>query len=374
MSECKMKYPHPKFGRPGMTWDGQRGAWVKRTAEAGSQPAAVAPIVPTSPQPLKAKTSSSKRKPVKTPNPRRQDEEDHYATLLNKLDDIRDAVHDVIRGRATGLYIFGRGGTSKTHTVMETFDQHDPGGYVYENGGLTPQGLFELLQANGVNHANRHIIIDDVYETIATARSRQYYLAALARPKGNMERKIPYAKEGVKKVAIYGKGIVLIANCPLAQHKNEVIQAMEDRVIVLEHDPADAEVWALIYKIAEDGKSRTEHIEIADFLFDVCAEYQVRPSVRLFCDKAIPIYEAWKARESKKHWKDRLRSVVARRAVEPKHIISLAEHTDDMMEKAQEAWEAGKSRDERVKIFFERTGKSRATAYRYWQQLGLVRR
>jgi hypothetical protein len=245
---------------------------------------------------------------------------------------------------------------------------------VYENGGLTPQGLFELLEANGVNHANKHIIIDDVYETVATARSRQYYLAALARPNGKMERTISYSRNGHKAKAIYGKGIVLIANCPLAQHRSEVLQAMEDRVIVLEHDPTDAEVWALIYKIAEQRESPNEHVAIADFLFDVCAEEQVRPSIRLYCDKAVRIHESWKAGGSKKHWQDRLRSVVARRAVEPRRVLSLVEHNAAMMQDAQVAWEAGNTMPTRIQSFTEKTGKSRATAYRYWRELGFVTR
>ena len=311
---------------------------------------------------------------IEEENHRRIDEAEHYASLQNKLDHIVDAVTDVIKGRATGLYLFGRGGTGKTHTVLQTFNQYAPAGYVYENGGLTPQGLFELLEANGVNHANKHIIIDDVYETVATPRSRQYYLAALARPNGKMERPIHYSRQGQKVTAIYGKGMVLIANCPLAQHKNGVIQAMEDRVIVHEHDPTDAEVWALIYKIAEQRQPAKEHLTIADSLFDMCAEYQVRPTIRLYCDKAIPIYESWNAGDSKKHWQDRLRSVVARRAVEPRKIISLAEHTADMIEQAKDAWEAATTMPERVQAFLERTGKSRATAYRYWRELGFVAR
>lgn len=52
-------------------------------------------------------------------NPRRIDEDAHWATLCDKLTEIRDAVYDVIRGRATGLYLFGRGGTSKTYSVEQ---------------------------------------------------------------------------------------------------------------------------------------------------------------------------------------------------------------------------------------------------------------
>ena len=310
------------------------------------------------------------RKRLDEDNPRRTDEGTHWATLCNKLTDIRDGVYDVIRGRATGLYLFGRGGTSKTYTVEQTFKQHDPNGCVYKNGGLTPQGLFELLEENGVNHANRHIIIDDVYEAVASNRSRQYYLAALARPNGKMERTITYTKQGVEKKAIFAKGIIRISNVSLDEHKGAVLRAMQDRVIVLEHDPTDAEMWALIYHVANTADTT----EIADYLWDVCTEFQVRPSIRLFVDKAIPLYESWADGDSKKHWKDRLRSVVAQRAVEAQHFLTLADHKEEMQRLAKEAWEAGATMPERIQAFEKSAGKSRATAYRYWRELGCVTR
>ena len=320
------------------------------------------------------KKSSPKRRPRPKPspdgNPRRMNEAQHWATLCDKLTEIRDAVYDVIRGRATGFYLFGRGGTSKTYTVLQVFEEYTPNGYVYKNGGLTPQGLFKLLKDNGVNHADRHIINDDVYESVASNRSCQYYLAALARPKGEMERAIAYTKQGVEEVAIFRRGIILIANIGLKEHKNEILRAMQDRVIVLEHDPTDAEMWALIYHVAKTA----EEVEIADYLWDVCAEFQVRPSIRLFVDKALPLHESWQVGDSKKHWKDRLRSVVAQRAVEARQVPTLAQHKDQMVRLAHEAWGAGATMEERVKAFHEITGKSRATAYRYWRELGFVAR
>ena len=185
-----------------------------------------------------------------------------------------------------------------------------------------------------------------------------------------MERHISYTKQGVRKTAIFRKGIVLISNVGLEEHKSDVLRAMQDRVIVLEHDPTDAEMWALIYHVAKTP----ERVEIADYLWDVCAEKQKRPSVRLFVDKAIPLYESWKAGDSRKHWKDRLRSVVARRAVEAHHAPTLAEHKDQMVRLAQQAWESGSTMTERLQAFEKLTGKSRATAYRYWKELGFVAR
>ena len=162
----------------------------------------------------------------------------------------------------------------------------------------------------------------------------------------------------------------MVSNVSLDEHKGAVLRAMQDRVIVLEHDPTDAEMWSLIYHVAD----RLKEVEIADYLWDVCAEFQVRPSIRLFVDKAIPLFESWADGDSKKHWKDRLRSVVARRAVEARHFLTLADHKKEMTRLAHEAWEAGSTMPERIELFEKLTGKSRATAYRYWQELGFVAR
>ena len=58
------------------------------------------------------------------------------ASLNSKLAHISDAVVDVIRGRATGLYLFGHGGTSKTYTVRKTFAE-------LRGGTLLPPGCFD---------------------------------------------------------------------------------------------------------------------------------------------------------------------------------------------------------------------------------------
>lgn len=89
---------------------------------------------------------------------------------------------------------------------------------------------------------------------------------------------------------------------------------------------------------------------------------------------AHAFFESWEAGDSKKHWKDRLRSVVARRAVEAKHFLTLADHKKHMAEMAKEAWEAGTTMPERIEAFENLTGRSRATAYRYWHELGYVTR
>ena len=47
---------------------------------------------------------------------------DHYEALQRQLSVIRDRVRGVFYGETNGLYLFGRPGTAKTHTVRVTLE------------------------------------------------------------------------------------------------------------------------------------------------------------------------------------------------------------------------------------------------------------
>ena len=60
---------------------------------------------------------------------------------------VRDLTRGVARQYATGLYLFGRPGTAKTHTVRGLLEREIREPYTYQRGHLTPMGLFELIAA-----------------------------------------------------------------------------------------------------------------------------------------------------------------------------------------------------------------------------------
>ena len=74
---------------------------------------------------------------------------DNRRPLLAELRERQGIVRDYIRGVArqydTGLYLFGRPGTAKTHTVRSVLEEEIREIYVYQRGHLTPVGLFELI-------------------------------------------------------------------------------------------------------------------------------------------------------------------------------------------------------------------------------------
>ena len=148
---------------------------------------------------------------------------------------------------------------------------------------------------------------------------------------------------------------------------------MEDRVIVMEHDPTDAEIWALIYKIAEQRKPTEEHVAIVTS-FSTCGRAPSKaddPAVLRQGDSDLRVLEGGRQQEALAGSASLGCGPTCGRTP-PR--VSLAEHTADMMEQATGCLGGGATMPERIQVFMERTGKSRATAYRYWRELGFVAR
>ena len=104
---------------------------------------------------------------------------------------------------------------------------------------------------NDIKHRNRDIVADDCYDLLDNKRSREYALAGLDDTNGTGVRQVHYARAGGEQVALVGKGLILVSNVPLSRHSNAVLTALEDRVLVIEHDPTDAEILALCRHLAK---------------------------------------------------------------------------------------------------------------------------
>ena len=64
---------------------------------------------------------------------------------------VRDYVRGVARQYATGLYLFGRPGTSKTHTVRAVMEGEIREPYTYQRGHLTFQKWQKYVDATELN-------------------------------------------------------------------------------------------------------------------------------------------------------------------------------------------------------------------------------
>lgn len=170
-------------------------------------------------------------------------------SLTRKLTVIRDRGRACVHGKATGVYLWGRPGTSKTYTVRSTLDTLAVK-YAYANGHLTPMGLFDLIEEN----SNRVIVIDDINSIFANPRSQAILLAALGNGHdGSNVRHIAYKTAKGDRAVAFSGSIIGISNLALEGHHADILRAIRDRVHSCKYEPTDQEIIALCQSIAASG-------------------------------------------------------------------------------------------------------------------------
>jgi hypothetical protein len=300
-----------------------------------------------------------------------------YDDLMKQVSVIRDRVRAVHYGYRTGLYFHGRPGTSKTHTGRTTLeDLAAP--YKWHSGHLTPIGLFELIAEN----PDHVIVLDDVTSIFNQPTALEILLSALAHPHNGSGARVIQSKTAHKEHPIYFTGgIIAISNLALDGHQAQILTAVRDRVNVIHYDPTDEQVLGLIGKIADEGVAGIPTGEcrmVAHYLREKCLRREIRPSVRLFVDKAIPDYALWKSERSETHWRDLIASELEQRLVEiqyPQRDLTWAERTEAERRVALDIILSYSSRQERVErwkyVTRSRFGqpKSQAAFYRRLAEL-----
>lgn len=179
----------------------------------------------------------------------------------------------------------------------------------------------------------------------------------------------------------FSGGIIVITNLALDGHHHEILAAIRDRVNMINYEPTDEQIEALIHEIADQGirgVSPEKCRMVAHFLLEECKRREIRPSVRLFVDKALPDYTLWESGRTETHWRDLVVSELEQQLVEirhPQRDLRRAEQTDAECRIALDIFMSYESRKERVeqwqRITANRFGqaKSQAAFYRRLKEL-----
>ena len=284
---------------------------------------------------------------------------------------IRDRIRGVVHLAANGVYLHGRAGVSKTYLVRNTLENLCQR-YAYSNGHLTPVGLFELIEAN----PQSVIVLDDVTSIFGSPKALQILLAALGTShNGCRTRTIRYKTANTDRVVFFEGSIVAISNLSLGEHSSQVLQALQDRVQVMAYEPTDDEIEAHIYEIAGTsprGVPAPKAVEVAGFLLDECRTVGVRPSLRLFIDKALADFKLWSDEHTESHWHDLVRSSVRQSVITQQHGLRDMTRRDQMVAERKlvsEICAAYCSRPERLQAWKQVTGKGQSAFYRRLQEL-----
>ena len=294
------------------------------------------------------------------------------AELQRRQAIVRDYVRGVGRQYATGLYLHGRPGTAKTHTVRAVLEQEIKEIYTYQRGHLTPMGLFELIAAN----ADEVIVLDDLGAVLKSEVALQILLSALEHPTSrDRSRVVKYRRQGREDRAVFRGGIVCISNREL--HHDELLGAFKSRVHTLNYDPTDAQLGALMLDIADRGWPQdSNNPEINPEAARTVAHYLIGKMLRLSCpfdlrllvNKAYPDYQQWKDGETESDWRDLITPSIEEHLVAVRHPDEAPVSREARMEEERSIAEAivrdHVTRDERVRAWIERTGKSERAFYR----------
>ncbi|MCI0458570.1 MAG: hypothetical protein L0Z62_16525 [Gemmataceae bacterium] len=290
---------------------------------------------------------------------------------------VRDYVRGVARQYATGLYLFGRPGTAKTHTVRAVLDDDLKQPYCYQRGHLTPVGLFELLG----EHADEVIVLDDLGFVLKSDVALQVLLSALEHPTSrDRVRVVKYKRQGHEERVYFRGGIICISNREL--HGDEMLDAFKSRVNVLNYDPSNAQLGALMLDIAARRWSAAgavpdvrpeEALEVAHFVIGELLRLGCRFDLRLFVNKALPGYRQWKEGEAESDWRDLVTASIEEHLIAVRHASATPATREDR--KAEEhtlirqLLKDHPTREARVRAWIELTGKSERAFYRRLAEL-----
>ncbi len=294
-----------------------------------------------------------------------------YEELKRQIMVVKDRVRGVVKGVYNGMYLYGRPGTSKSFTVCSTLDTLAVK-YSFSKGHLTPIGLFDLISEN----RDRVIVLDDVSAIFNQPIALQLLMAALgSRHDGSGVRHVRYKTAKGDVVVDFTGGIICISNLPLDGHHNEILGALNDRIFVINFEPSDNQIIALIESLASKGVGGTTPKKcqtVCRFLINECKARDIRLSVRLFVDKAIKDFQLHEMGATETHWKDLIVSNLEQQLVElqhPTNDLSRTEQVEAERRIALDIFLTFEERSERIENWKERTGKSQAAFYRRVKEL-----
>jgi hypothetical protein len=344
-----------------------KGAWLPRQAD--GQHRAECPSPETADNAVAALTEADQR---------------HLAEYQKKMQLVRDRIVGVIRNRTTGLYLWGPGGTGKSYVVFQTLREYGAN-FKIHNSRMDGRGLFTALERD----PDAIHVLEDCEPMMRNRNVRGLLRSALWGQRdesGRMKRIVTWPLgAGKKELRCYFEGgIIIVANLPPADLPE--MEAVTTRIPVIHLAATDAEVRAMMRQLSrqgyEDGNGNRltpgECLMVAEHIIGQCQGLDRSLDLRLLIN-AFEDFLQWSDGEAGLHWRDlvatrmRQRPAGIRSAVDVvatgKSRVAASARQQADLDVAREIAQATENPEERLRIWTERTGKSRATFYRRLSEL-----
>ena len=288
--------------------------------------------------------------------------------LEKKLALIRDRVRSVALRYNTGFFLFGAGGSGKTHAVRGELESLGTR-WILHNSTMTAAGLFDML-----HDLPDHVHLLEDMEQLYADKKAVGYLRSATWGDANMQNRLITKTIHQKRVSFeFTGGIIILSNMPLGEIAS--LRALATRLNPAEFNPTEEEKQALMWKIAEGGKfglSPATCEEVCDYLV-FYAKNGAKPIDLRLLDNAFNDRLMYDRGESLTHWKDMLVSRIDAQIVEPKITPrSRQARLMDERDVAKQLYDKyPDSREDRCREWKERVGKSERALYRRAAELGL---
>jgi hypothetical protein len=313
-------------------------------------------------------------------------DERHLLDYQTKTQLLRDRVVGVVRGRTTGVYTHGPGGIGKSHNVIATLRELQAN-YRLHNSRMDGRGLFTALERD----PDAIHVLEDCEQMMRNRNVRGLLRSALWGQRdgtGPMERVVTWPLGGGKRElrCHFEGGLIIVANLPPADIPE--MEAVTTRIPVIHLVASDAEVRAMMRHLARQGYedaqghrlTAAECLEIAEHIIGQCQGLDRSLDLRLLVNSYEDFLQ-WSEGEAGLHWTDLVATRVRQRPAGIKSPVEVAatgnvraaaaarQQAD--LDVARQIAQTTKDPDERLRLWVERTGKSRATLYRRLAELGL---
>jgi hypothetical protein len=309
----------------------------------------------------------------------------HLLEYQKKVQLVRDRTIGVIRGRTTGVYLWGPGGTGKSFTIFSTLREHQAN-FRLHNSRMDGRGLFTALERD----PDAVHVLEDCELMMRNRNVRGLLRSALWGQRdgnGPMERIITWPLGGGKRElrCHFQGGLVIVANLPPADIPE--MEAVTTRIPVIHLAASDAEVRAMMRNMARQGYedahghrlTPAECLEVAECIISQCRHLDRPLDLRLLINGCEDFLQ-WSEGEAGIHWRDLVATRVRQRPAgiklpvevaatgQTREAIAARQQAD--LDSAREIAQATKDPDERLRMWVDKTGKSRATLYRRLKELG----
>lgn len=281
-------------------------------------------------------------------------EHDHLNSFHDKIQIIHDRVSSVAEGYHTAVYIVGRAGTSKTYSVEEHLKSLEKP-WVRRNARISPLGLFDLFG----DYPEHTIVLDDIPSLFSDRQALQILLPALD-GKPHHPRTITYKTRTHDERVQFVGGVIAVSNLEL--RNDPLANALASRVITVEHEPTDDEIWAFMQHLASRGfKELTpnECTEVAEFVRKETQDMDRRLDLR-YLTKAWNDRRQWRDGKAKTHWTKLVQTSLRKPIIEVPEITAKKEEIQRQIEDVRIAMERFPDDTDRQ---MDETGLKKSTFY-----------